>query len=312
LRAQPKDPKHPRLGVHPLTVRIEGAGQTSSPAVLKTRLLFLPPGFKGLKQEKDWAIQDKDDRWYYTRIVKTPFPNGPEVEFVLIPCKPYKVWNADPVVEDRVSNLPAFYIMKHKVSLGLYRRFDPEPEQKGAGPEKRWRIEARGRPDNYPVLAVSWKEASSFAETCFGGKLPGLLQWDKAAGRFKPYADVKERPEGPYRGRWDDQPRPKVAVGLKSPRPIGAEVDDISPFGCRDMAGNGEELTRELLDAGRGRRLIVLRGRPYNADVKDGPGPFQFRFVEDPQWHGELGAEEEPPHPSSQAKPGFRVVIEVP
>src|SRR5262249_2213875 len=147
-------------------------------------------------------------------------------------------------------------------------------------------------------------------EKALGGLLPQVLQWEKAAGRFYPYADAGQRPEGPYRGHWGGQPRLGIAVGLGAPGPGPTAKDDISVFGCRDMAGNGEELTREYEKAAD-TPLIDMRGRQYG-----GPAiPFQFRFLE---IHGEdvnLGSVplEYPNDPDRcPAVPGFRVVIEVP
>src|SRR5262249_40008937 len=131
-----------------------------------------------------------------------------------------------------------------------------------------------------PVLGVGWQDATTFAEKSFGGNLPQLLQWDKAAGRFYPYADAKLRPEGPYRGRWDDRPRPHIAVGQKEPWPVGTAKDDISPFGCRDMAGNGEELTKDRKKWSGKTTFVEMRGRDYRDPEVEPVTPFQFRFLE--------------------------------
>jgi serine/threonine protein kinase/formylglycine-generating enzyme required for sulfatase activity len=145
--------------------------------------------------------------------------------------------------------------------------------------------------DSCPVLDVTVEEAAAFAEVWLGGLLPTVEQWDKAAG-----CHARDRGEGPYVGAWDrwelwlgartwgllgspaapgplaaaSAPcpgaerlvRPDVAVYPYAPRPVGTARDDVSPFGCRDMAGNGYEWTRDL--SGRTQKVPLPRGVPRN------------------------------------------------
>ena len=70
-----------------------------------------------------------------------------------------------------------------------------------------------------------------------------MNQWDLAAGRYE-----GGRGEGPYRGNWVPGRPLRIAVARQRPAPVGTQPDDeASPSGCRDMAGNGMELTCTLV-----------------------------------------------------------------
>ncbi len=99
-----------------------------------------------------------------------------------------------------------------------------------------------------------------------GGNLPALLQWDKAAGRLDGAKAPFHDPEQPLAPG-------DVAVGraAEGPMPVGTARRDVSPFGCRDMSGNGKEWTRSMDDGGNfvpvpeptEDMLVIVRGREY-------------------------------------------------
>lgn len=102
----------------------------------------------------------------------------------------------------------------------------PQPADLGAGQA------------DWPAFRVDVQEAHAFAEW-LGGTLPSAEQWDAAAGRFEP----KPR-EGPFASL--DGPD-AVAVKRATPIPVGAAKGDVSPFGVRDLSGNGLEWTSSLV-----------------------------------------------------------------
>src|SRR5690606_21822230 len=90
-------------------------------------------------------------------------------------------------------------------------------------------------PGTLPIVEVAALEAHCFA-AWLGAELPTGKQWDKAAGRF-------DGAEGPFRSGWKPG---MIALDRLEPGPVGTFPADESLYGCRDLAGNGRELTRDL------------------------------------------------------------------
>jgi hypothetical protein len=262
-------------GTSKVLVRAEAENQSRDESFDLT-VVFLPAGFGGEE------LKEKDGQWWFERVVFQPPGAGQErVEFVL--------------VRQAAKDHPrTFYIMRDKVWVGLFRRFAA-----AAARENRpvtWK--ADGADDDLPALGVPLWEAHRFATEWVHGRLPTSRQWDQAAGRYEPSR------EGPF-GTRKANARLRVAVNILAPlKTHRAETDDVSPFGCRDMSGNGQEWTRSQLDSGEAvafaepmpRQEVALRGRRYNA-----AGPLRFQLLQ-----------EFPPSADSRDKDqiGFRVVIE--
>jgi formylglycine-generating enzyme required for sulfatase activity len=187
-----------------------------------------------------------------------------------------------------------FYIMQNKVWNGLYAVFIAEPAAEkllrnySSRPgcdslvQRNWRDEWRKggyapdiNPDmsrgslsrvkdgeHVPVFRVTVTEAHAFAVS-LGGLLPSKKQWRKAAG-------VGE----------DDRPGPfdsgDMAIGQTSgPWPVEKGIGDTSIHGCRQMASNGKEWTRDLADKAAnekaeipleqmiGIRRVMVQGQSY-------------------------------------------------
>jgi serine/threonine protein kinase len=218
--------------------------------------------------------------------------DGTRIPFVLVPRRP---GSADPAT---------FYIMRDKVSVELFRKFAAEHPTEVK--DKRW--ESGGKTSDgyvvnsdarHPVLGVAVEDAYRFARW-LDGDLPKSGQWDKAAGAF----EQPPRP-GPFEGEWDEKDNTKIGVhraGL-GPLPVGTATQDISPFGCRDMSGNGWEWTRSMIGdrqvpyakAGMFDR-VYLRARNHY-DRK----PLMFEQLNTPESESYLEPE---------GWIGFRVVIE--
>jgi formylglycine-generating enzyme required for sulfatase activity len=97
---------------------------------------------------------------------------------------------------------------------------------------------------------VTVTEAHCFAEW-LGGRLPKRAQWRKAAG-----LDEDTR-QGPFDG--DPRDKKDVAVGLEDgPKPVDWGERDRSLYGCRQMASNGYEWTRDLADNVSGKETEIL------------------------------------------------------
>ncbi len=113
---------------------------------------------------------------------------------------------------------------------------------------------------------MSAREAHEFA-VWLQGRLPTCNQWDKAAGLHDPSGR-----SGPFDPTWRPGDKTRIAVDREAegPLPVGTAPMDISPFLCRDMAGNGFEWTRNSTQAGiliplapDADDLIILRGHSF-------------------------------------------------
>ena len=152
----------------------------------------------------------------------------------------------------RRRTLPAYYIDRYEVTCGQFRSFLDETNYvwRGRWPSlkevsKRSTIavgftstyapEAR----SYPMTHVSFADARAYAAWA-GKRLPGSLQWEKAArgadGRTYPW------------GKWFDPVRCNVdSLNNSSPRlaPAYEFSRGDSPAGCRNLAGNVWEWVEE-------------------------------------------------------------------
>jgi formylglycine-generating enzyme required for sulfatase activity len=257
---------------------------------------WLPPGFEA---EPDAAVADVNGRPYFERVAAV---KGDErVPFVLV-SRPGR---------------PAFYLMRTKAWVGLFRRFAGEQTEPLASAdwEKGGRIggmDAGTTEARLPVLRVHVEDALRCA-AWLGGELPTIDQWDLAAGYHEP-----DRGCGPFRP-WPtaaagacppDRPMPKgwIAVGrfAEGPMPVGAAEGDLSRLGVADLAGNGRELTRNartprdlprlLPVPAEERGFVLLRGQSYAA-----PEPFLFTSAEE--------VPEEMPYGVTDPAVGFRVAV---
>ena len=219
------------------------------------------------------------DRVYYQKI-DIPLPNAQRIEFTLIPRM-------------QLSDPPTFYIMTREVTNGWFAEFADQPDTE-LDPNSAWRLGAVAGTElmgvgekysDYPVVQVTADDAHGFAHW-LGGLLPSTSQWDKAAGAY----DRSER-TGPY---VDDGQHVCIARLETGPCPGGSSIDDMSPFGILDMAGNVSELTRNLLGSSLTvpltQRLsndrVIFRGNNYHSAVPwayeegDGEAPTSLKYDE--------------------------------
>jgi formylglycine-generating enzyme required for sulfatase activity len=184
--------------------------------------------------------------------------------------------------------------MRDKVWVRLFEAF--ARENPGKVRESKWN---QGHDPHWPVLGVTGVEAQAFAEWLGGprqGFLPTCDQWDQAAGKYE-----KERGLYPFKGEYDPRDRTGtlIAVGrLKEPRQVGTARLDLSPYGCRDMAGNGWEWTR-LPDGATPSSDVDLRGETYQAVE-----PLNFDKIRP-------GSSQAQAFYNTNSEIGFRVVMEL-
>jgi serine/threonine protein kinase len=182
---------------------------------------------------------------------------------------------------------PPFYIMKDKVWVGLFEVF--AREQPNVVRDAVWR---QGSDLRRPVCNVTGPQAEAFAEWLAGpgqGALPTEAQWDQAAGR-----NLVNPRSGPFE-RWDPSDSNQVAVGLEAPVPVDRPGNrDVSPYGCRDMSGNGWEWIRHGDEV-----AVTLRGQSFK-EAK----PFMFDDIDKKLLFARDFGE-------SDSEIGFRVVIKL-
>lgn len=190
--------------------------------------------FDNCKPAKDARTTDRAGKSWYDRI--TLVKEGVEIPFLLIPRQQER----DP---------PTFYIMETKVWVDAFRPFAsaiPKPTtsdewEKGGEVSMASTMNRNGR---HPVLRVAVEDAYRYSRW-LGGQLPTRKQWDKASGFNEP-----THGRGPFRDPPDVQVMDWIAVNSRrtepGPMPVGSAPGDISLLGCKDMAGNGFEWTRDL------------------------------------------------------------------
>jgi formylglycine-generating enzyme required for sulfatase activity len=279
---------------------------------------WLPPHFDpvGDGPGKDPELVKVDGRHYFRRISRN-LAGATPAEFILIPRK-------DGVEQrDDVLGLPTFYVLRNKVTNSQMAAVSANPEMQKLLERHRqkhdWTIPNKwkvSRKDDssaeWPVTNVSVTEAHCFAEWLGGaggatigrGRLPSRREWDKAGGRY-------EGKPGPFK----DWPG-KIAILVGGPLSVDdpRTTDDESNYGCRNMAGNGREWTRDAanfgepappvpLDDPNTQDWVWLRGKSF--DEKE-PYRFPRQITENQDPTGSS--------PYDQISPtvGFRTVIAPP
>ncbi len=115
---------------------------------------------------------------------------------------------------------------------------------------------------NYPVIYISWAQASNFC-TWTGGNLPTEAQWEKAARgltpRAYPWGDITPTCNLANYGQ-----NPPASYCFGNTTPVTSSLG-VSPYGAMDMAGNVQEWVKDWFDP----------NYYNNAPVYNPPGPSQ-------------------------------------
>lgn len=295
-----------------LTIRAKAEGRQPRETTLPLTIepAYWKPNWHRAPDAK--MIEDVRHRrhWSHVRVDY----HGVPVRFVLIPQ----------VKDDSGDgSLPTFYIMENKVWNQLYGHFaDRQPVMAGVtwedgvyGLGKKKPLELGKTDGQLPAFNMTVEQAHYLASE-LGGRLPTARQWDKASGYYKkvrgkgPFRVPAGRAETPEGCKW--QPG-EIAIdrAVKGPMDVGQATCDESPYGCRDMAGNGCEWTRDLPGAiNRPFPLknpgeddtVVLRGKRFAA--RD---PWLFSTVDSSEILGMEAGNYLKPQPHI----GFRIVIEI-
>jgi hypothetical protein len=270
---------------------------------------WLPPGCQSLYEpwDEEFRVEVVGNLRLY-KTIKKPLLDGDGKPLLDGDGNPLEV--VLHLVKTRPGEPAPFYMMENKVWTDLFVAFGRQHPE-ALDEDSAWGDLAAGNAPlprdegRRPVFNVGPHEARRFAEW-LGGRLPGTAEWDKAAGLFDEGRDAL----GPYRQPPGDK-SPRVAVGLQAAVPVGTMADDVSPYGIRDMAGNGKEFTgtlKAVYDSGVLRplkedtvfgldRSLYLRGRNYRA-----PDPLTYGMIEE----GLVGVEH-----LAGSDCSFRVVIDI-
>ena len=149
--------------------------------------------------------------------------------------------------------LDAFYMDVHQVTVGQFREF---VNQSGYDYPEYWDEVATYSPgDEYPMIYVSWHDATAYAKWA-GKRLPFEAEWEYAArgglkGKEYPWGDQESlaRDYANYHG-----------IGGKDKWEYCAPVGsfEANGYGLYDMVGNVWEWCQDWYDSGE--RTRVLRG----------------------------------------------------
>lgn len=176
-----------------------------------------------------------------------------------------------------------FYILENKLDNGIVQQYLEE----NPGILTRWRNDG----PSLPAVNLTWLESVAISRW-LKGELPTAEQWDFAAGWSR-----REGRQGPFQNA-------RRNLGIRQSRllPVDREHDDVSPFGIRDMSGNGREWTRTTTRLNN-EEFAVLRGRLFT--------------MSEPLTYDDLARQHDPQNAILQrtAVPspytGFRIVIEI-
>ncbi|MBI4854462.1 MAG: formylglycine-generating enzyme family protein [Acidobacteria bacterium] len=184
----------------------------------------------------------------------------------------------------------AFFIDVYEVNNADYKLFC-DATNRTYPPNPTWDKDYFLSKPNFPVINVSWEDATAYANWV-GKRLPTEEEWEKAArgtdGRNWPWGKDYQVSLANLAGTED---------GFEYTSPIGNFPGGLSPYGAQDMIGNVWEWTSSLFKPYPGgtddaryvennEKYRVIRGGGYNSPLKDlrtvafrFPGELKQRYV---------------------------------
>jgi formylglycine-generating enzyme required for sulfatase activity len=198
-------------------------------------------------------------------------------EMIFIPAGKFRMGTnggyADEKPEHEVFT-EGFYIYKHEVTVGQYKKFLEDPAGRGHEPDPPYQrympsdYFTNPRYENYPVTNVSFEDAMAYCRWA-GTRLPTEAEWEKAArgteGLTYPWGAAWDE----KKANWDDESLGFRGDGFRFTAPVGSFPAGASPYGLLDMAGNVWEWVdswyqpypgNQTRDSDYGRTYKVVRG----------------------------------------------------
>jgi formylglycine-generating enzyme required for sulfatase activity len=212
----------------PKSGEVEAVVQAPSPGEAPDRRL--PPGFAARPESgvdpSGWPMAIVGDRDGATMVF---VPGG-----VFLMGEDRDPQFASPAHKVR---LGSYYIDRHEVTVGQFRRFLAETRYRGRPPTT-WPAQDKDpNAEAMPMVMVSQADALAYAEWA-GKALPTEAQWEAAArtsdGRVYPWGDEPAKYGKPRAPRQVDR--------------VMSFPEDRSPYDVFDLAGNVQEWTADAFD----------------------------------------------------------------
>ena len=146
---------------------------------------------------------------------------------------------------ERLVNLSAYYIDQYEVTNAEYKHFVDATNRM---PPKHWKGQKYPKGmGKFPVVNVSWKDASDYAEWV-GKRLPTEAEWERAA--LGDFSGIKTRPRWAWGNRWNGVITSLVNIQTgRGLAPIDRHPDGKTQNNIYNMCGNAWEWVADWYDA---------------------------------------------------------------
>ncbi len=174
---------------------------------------------------------------------------------------------------DELATLPAYAIDRTEVTRAAFDVYGSMEALTGenAAPNT---LFGEGDVTRLPVVGVSFVTARNYCRY-MGKDLPTVVQWQKAVrGPVEHNPDPKRLV--PWIKATSAHPANLADAGRQL-EPPGSFVDDTSPYGVVDLAGNVSEWTLDVVATGRYRGLRILLGSNHETPPEDGIQKLSFQ-----------------------------------
>lgn len=166
-------------------------------------------------------------------------------------------WNGDADEQPvRIVTVPAFFIDRTEITNAEYLAF---VHHTGQTAPKHWRhgVYRQGQ-GSYPIVDISWYEASLYAAWC-GKRLPTEIEWERAAHGTGMNTTAKSNLRWPWGNTFSAA---HANINKNSLMAVGQFPQGKNSYGVLDMAGNVWEWTDSWYDV-EIRNYKVIKGGSY-------------------------------------------------